>query len=162
MGTFQYYVRHGTPTVPGSPTPFPTNSSHSGLLRPPGSRCGAHASRAPGRSRGGRTQIWDCSGAANQTWSQTASHGLTVYLGSSWLCPDASIQGTSPGTKVITWPCNGRATSNGRPRVDPASAPPQRPTLPRIHPLRHRRAGPRPAPATGAKHFARGTLAVCG
>ena len=53
MGTLQYYyVRRGTPTVPGSPTPFPKNSSHSGLRRPPASRCSAHASRAPGRSQG--------------------------------------------------------------------------------------------------------------
>ncbi|MFF3906805.1 arabinofuranosidase catalytic domain-containing protein [Streptomyces sp. NPDC001848] len=57
---------------------------------------------------GTQTQIRDCSGGANQTWSQTASHELSVYSGSSRLCLDASNQGTSPGTKVITWPCNGQ------------------------------------------------------
>ncbi|MFD8382301.1 RICIN domain-containing protein [Streptomyces sp. NPDC059679] len=54
-----------------------------------------------------QTQIRDCTGAANQTWSQTASHELTVYSGGSRLCLDASGQGISPGTKVITWTCNG-------------------------------------------------------
>jgi hypothetical protein len=65
----------------------------------------------PGSSTtaGTQTQIRDCSGAANQTWSQTASGELTVYSGSSTLCLDASGQGTSPGTKVITWTCNGQA-----------------------------------------------------
>jgi hypothetical protein len=64
----------------------------------------------PGASTtaGTQTQIRDCSGAANQTWSQTASGQLTVYSGSSQMCLDASNQGTSPGTKVITWPCNGQ------------------------------------------------------
>jgi hypothetical protein len=31
-----------------------------------------------------------------------------VYSGGSRLCLDASGQGTSPGTKVITWACNGQ------------------------------------------------------
>src|SRR3954464_3640329 len=65
----------------------------------------------PGASTtpGTQTQIRDCTGAANQAWSQTDSHQLTVYSGSSRLCLDASNQGTSPGTKVITWTCNGQA-----------------------------------------------------
>lgn len=64
----------------------------------------------PGASTtpGTQTQIRDCSGAANQTWSHAASHELTVYSGSSRLCLDASNRGTSPGTKVITWTCNGQ------------------------------------------------------
>ncbi|MFF1479997.1 arabinofuranosidase catalytic domain-containing protein [Streptomyces sp. NPDC058301] len=65
----------------------------------------------PGSSTtaGTQTQIWDCHGQANQTWSQTTSHQLTVYSGTSRLCLDASHQGTSPGTKVITWTCNGQS-----------------------------------------------------
>jgi len=65
----------------------------------------------PGASTtaGTQTQIRDCNGAANQTWSQTDSHQLTVYSGSSRLCLDAANQGTSPGTKVITWTCNGQS-----------------------------------------------------
>lgn len=58
---------------------------------------------------GTQTQIRDCTGAANQTWSQTDSHELTVYSGGSRLCLDASGQGASPGTKVITWSCNGQS-----------------------------------------------------
>ncbi|MFE4629398.1 arabinofuranosidase catalytic domain-containing protein [Streptomyces mirabilis] len=65
----------------------------------------------PGSSTtpGTQTQIRDCAGAANQTWSKTASQELTVYSGGSRLCLDASGQGTSPGTKVITWTCNGQS-----------------------------------------------------
>ncbi|WP_413253385.1 arabinofuranosidase catalytic domain-containing protein [Streptomyces pseudovenezuelae] len=65
----------------------------------------------PGASTtpGTQTQIRDCTGAANQTWSRTDSRELAVYSGSSRLCLDASNQGTSPGTKVITWTCNGQA-----------------------------------------------------
>ncbi|MEV8524949.1 arabinofuranosidase catalytic domain-containing protein [Streptomyces sp. NPDC052000] len=58
---------------------------------------------------GTQTQIWDCNGQANQAWSQTSSHQLTVYEGNSRLCLDASHRGTTPGTKVITWPCNGQS-----------------------------------------------------
>ncbi|WP_327434355.1 poly(ethylene terephthalate) hydrolase family protein [Streptomyces sp. NBC_01236] len=84
---------------------------------PPGGSGALHAVGAgkcldvPGSSTspGVQTQIWDCDGAANQTWSQTASHELTVYSGNSRLCLDASNQGTSPGTKVITWTCNGQS-----------------------------------------------------
>ncbi|MGQ4390177.1 arabinofuranosidase catalytic domain-containing protein [Streptomyces sp. SAS_270] len=65
----------------------------------------------PGASTtpGTQTQIQDCNGAANQTWSQSNSHQLTVYSGSSRLCLDASNKGTSSGTKVITWTCNGQS-----------------------------------------------------
>ncbi|MFJ9150875.1 arabinofuranosidase catalytic domain-containing protein [Streptomyces sp. NPDC102270] len=65
----------------------------------------------PGASTtpGTQTQIRDCTGAANQTWSRTDSRELAVYSGSSRLCLDASNQGASPGTKVITWTCNGQA-----------------------------------------------------
>jgi hypothetical protein len=65
---------------------------------------------APGASTtpGTQTQIRDCTGAANQTWSRTDSRELAVYSGSGRLCLDASNQGASPGTKVITWTCNGQ------------------------------------------------------
>jgi hypothetical protein len=92
------------PYVPPTTTP----PSGTGALRAVGAgRC----LEVPGASTtpGTQTQIRDCSGAANQTWSQTASHELTVYSGGNRLCLDASNQGTSPGTKVIAWPCNGQA-----------------------------------------------------
>jgi hypothetical protein len=58
---------------------------------------------------GTQTQIRDCNGAANQTFTRTSSGQLTVYSGSSQLCLDASGQGTTAGTKVATWTCNGQS-----------------------------------------------------
>jgi non-reducing end alpha-L-arabinofuranosidase len=58
---------------------------------------------------GTQLQIWDCSGAANQTWNSTSSGQLTVYSGSGQMCLDAYNNQTSAGTKVVTWPCNGGA-----------------------------------------------------
>ncbi|HEY4459892.1 MAG TPA: arabinofuranosidase catalytic domain-containing protein [Pseudonocardiaceae bacterium] len=55
---------------------------------------------------GTQVQIWDCSGAGNQSFTHTSSNQLTVYNGGD--CLDANAQGTSPGTKVIIWPCNGQ------------------------------------------------------
>ncbi|WP_333771716.1 ricin-type beta-trefoil lectin domain protein [Streptomyces sp. IBSBF 2435] len=63
-----------------------------------------NSSTAPGT----QTQIRDCNGAANQTFTRTSSGQLTVYSGTSQLCLDASGQGTTPGTKVATWTCNGQ------------------------------------------------------
>ncbi|WP_316743461.1 arabinofuranosidase catalytic domain-containing protein [Streptomyces sp. MK7] len=74
----------------------------------------------PGASTtaGSQTQIWDCTGAANQTWTHSSSHQLTVYSGSGRLCLDASDQGTSPGTKVITWTCNGQTNQQWNVNAD--------------------------------------------
>jgi dienelactone hydrolase len=98
-------VYHGKcPYTPPTTTP----PSGTGALRAVGAgRC----LEVPGAvtTPGTQTQIRDCTGAANQTWSQTASHELTVYSGGSRLCLDASGRGTSPGTKVITWTCNGQS-----------------------------------------------------
>jgi len=58
---------------------------------------------------GTQTQIYSCSGAANQTWTKTSSGQLTVTLGGTTLCLDAYGKGTSPGTKVETWSCNGQS-----------------------------------------------------
>jgi hypothetical protein len=57
---------------------------------------------------GTQQQIWDCSGAANQTWTHTASNQITVAVGGSTFCLDANAKGTTPGTKVIIWTCNGQ------------------------------------------------------
>jgi hypothetical protein len=57
---------------------------------------------------GTQQQIWDCSGAANQTWTHTSSNQLTLTVGGSTLCLDANAKGTTPGTKVIIWSCNGQ------------------------------------------------------
>jgi hypothetical protein len=56
---------------------------------------------------GTQTQIYDCSGAANQTWTRTSSGQLTVYSGSTQMCLDAYGKGTTAGTKVDVYPCNG-------------------------------------------------------
>ncbi|MEV4847520.1 RICIN domain-containing protein [Micromonospora matsumotoense] len=55
-------------------------------------------------TNGTQAQLWDCTGAANQRWTQTASRQLMVYGNK---CLDASGQGTSNGTKVVIWDCNG-------------------------------------------------------
>ncbi|MFD8304454.1 RICIN domain-containing protein [Streptomyces sp. NPDC059690] len=89
------------PYVPTGSTP----PSATGSLRAVGA---GKCLEVPGGSTtpGTQTQIRDCTGAANQTWSQSSSHELSVTVGGSRLCLDASGQGTSPGTKVITWSCN--------------------------------------------------------
>ena len=56
-------------------------------------------------TNGTQTQLWDCNGAGNQSWTYTSAQQLTVY-GSK--CLDASGRGTSPGTAVIIWDCNGQ------------------------------------------------------
>jgi hypothetical protein len=57
---------------------------------------------------GTQTQIWDCSGGTNQTWTRTSSGQLTVYSGGNLRCLDASGQGRTNGTPVIIWNCNGQ------------------------------------------------------
>ena len=58
---------------------------------------------------GTQTEIWDCNGQSNQTWTHTSANQLTVYSGSSTMCLDAANSATTPGTKVDVWPCNGGA-----------------------------------------------------
>jgi non-reducing end alpha-L-arabinofuranosidase len=53
---------------------------------------------------GAQTQLWDCTGAANQTWTYTSGRQLTVH---GTKCLDASGQGTGNGTAVIVWDCHG-------------------------------------------------------
>jgi hypothetical protein len=55
-------------------------------------------------SNGTQTQLWDCTGAANQTWTYTSGKQLAVYGGTK--CLDANGQGTSNGTAAIIWDCN--------------------------------------------------------
>ncbi|MEU8159430.1 RICIN domain-containing protein [Micromonospora parva] len=57
-------------------------------------------------TNGTQTQLWDCSTASNQRWTQTASKQLTVYGNK---CLDASGAGTANGTAVIIWDCHGGA-----------------------------------------------------
>ncbi|GAA4877001.1 extracellular catalytic domain type 1 short-chain-length polyhydroxyalkanoate depolymerase [Kitasatospora terrestris] len=62
----------------------------------------------PSTTAGTQQQISACGGGANQTWTRTASNQLTVAVGGSTLCLDASAKGTTNGTKVIVWSCNGQ------------------------------------------------------
>jgi hypothetical protein len=55
---------------------------------------------------GTQAQLWDCTGASNQTWTYTAARQFTVYGAK---CLDAYGQGTANGTKVVIWDCNGQA-----------------------------------------------------
>ncbi len=106
----------------GSPSSSPTASP---TASPTGGGTGSGPIRAvgagkcldvPGRSTtaGTQLQIWDCTGAANQTWTRTAAGQLTVYSGASSMCLDAYGNQTSPGTKVEIWSCNGGANQQWR------------------------------------------------
>jgi hypothetical protein len=53
-----------------------------------------------------RTEIWDCNGGANQSWTLNSSKELVVY---GTKCLDASGGGTAPGTAVIIYDCTGNA-----------------------------------------------------
>jgi len=59
-----------------------------------------------GTANGTQTQLWDCTGAAGQTWTYTAGKQLTLPGNK---CLDASGGGTANGTAVIVWDCNGQA-----------------------------------------------------
>ncbi|WP_230686661.1 RICIN domain-containing protein [Catellatospora vulcania] len=57
-------------------------------------------------ANGTQVNLWDCSGAAQQRWTYTASKQLTVYGNK---CLDATGQGTANGTRLVIWDCNGQA-----------------------------------------------------
>jgi endo-1,4-beta-xylanase len=56
------------------------------------------------QTNGTQVQLYDCNGAAGQSWTYTSSKQLQVY-GSK--CLDANAKGTTNGTTVIIWDCNG-------------------------------------------------------
>jgi hypothetical protein len=62
----------------------------------------------PGASRTNGTQpvLWDCTGAANQSWTDTSSRQLQVYGNK---CLDAEGGSTAAGTRAIIWDCTGSA-----------------------------------------------------
>jgi hypothetical protein len=57
-------------------------------------------------SNGTQTELWDCNGGTNQSWTYAANKELVVYGNK---CLDANNQGTSNGTAAIIWDCNGQA-----------------------------------------------------
>ncbi|MFI0168510.1 glycoside hydrolase family 27 protein [Streptomyces sp. NPDC017095] len=58
---------------------------------------------------GTQVQIRSCNGGANQLWTLSTAHQLTVYSGGDQRCLDVYDNQTTPGTKVEIWPCNGQA-----------------------------------------------------
>jgi hypothetical protein len=66
-------------------------------------------------SNGTQVQLWDCGGAAGQTWEYTANHEFRVYGNK---CLDADGQGTSNGTAVIIWDCNGQSNQQWNANAD--------------------------------------------
>ncbi|WFE41224.1 RICIN domain-containing protein [Micromonospora sp. WMMD998] len=80
-----------------------------------GARTGSLVGRQSGRcldinnfatTNGTQAQLWDCTGASNQTWTYTAGRQLMIYGNK---CLDAYNAGTTNGTRVIIWDCNGQA-----------------------------------------------------
>ena len=101
-------------SVPGSiGQPGSTGGTTSAITGAASGRC----VDVPGATQtlGTQTQLWDCTGAANQQWTATAAGELRVY-GSD--CLDAYGQGTSPGTKVAIWSCNGQTNQQWRLNTD--------------------------------------------
>nr|WP_269665004.1 ricin-type beta-trefoil lectin domain protein [Streptacidiphilus jeojiense] len=60
----------------------------------------------PNGALGVQVQIYDCSGNANQEITPTAAGELRV----SGSCLAANGDGTTAGTKVILWTCNGKTS----------------------------------------------------
>nr|WTA00759.1 RICIN domain-containing protein [Streptomyces sp. NBC_00857] len=78
---------------------------------------GTYSSRCldiPNGRTGVQVQIYDCSGNANQTITRTTAGELRV----SGNCLAADGDGTTAGTKVILWACNGKAGQKWAFRVD--------------------------------------------
>ena len=69
--------------------------------------------QVPGRAElhhtGTQLQIAGCTGQAEPDLDAHVGNQLTATLGGTTMCLDASGQGTSAGTKVVTWSCNGQA-----------------------------------------------------
>ncbi|WP_060899283.1 RICIN domain-containing protein [Streptomyces mirabilis] len=78
---------------------------------------GANSGRCldvPNGQTGVQVQIYDCSGNANQTITQTAAGELRV----SGKCLAANGDGTTAGTKLILWACNGKSSQKWWFRLD--------------------------------------------
>nr|WP_319213564.1 RICIN domain-containing protein [Streptomyces sp. ME02-8801-2C] len=78
---------------------------------------GANSGRCldiPNGQTGVQAQIWDCSGNANQTVTQTAAGELRI----AGKCLGANADGTTAGTKLILWTCNGRTSQKWWLRLD--------------------------------------------
>ncbi|WTF11695.1 RICIN domain-containing protein [Streptomyces sp. NBC_01613] len=78
---------------------------------------GSHSGRCldvPNGQTGVQVQIYDCSGNANQTITRTSAGELRI----SGKCLAANADGTTAGTKLILWACNGKTSQQWAFRVD--------------------------------------------
>ncbi|MFI9760724.1 RICIN domain-containing protein [Streptomyces sp. NPDC051963] len=78
---------------------------------------GTHSGRCldvPNGQTGVQVQIYDCSGNANQTITRTTAGELRV----SGSCLAANGDGTTAGTTLILWACNGKSSQKWSFRVD--------------------------------------------
>ena len=92
-----WFSSWGIDTATGSVT-LPVN-------RLVGSQSGRCLNIAGGaQANGTAAQIWDCNGAASQTFAPSQAGEIRVYGNK---CLDAYGQGTSAGTAVVIWDCNG-------------------------------------------------------
>ena len=60
---------------------------------------------APSQSAGTQMQLQDCAAQPNQLWTYTSSKQLQL---AGNMCLDANGAGTTAGTAVIIWSCNGQ------------------------------------------------------
>ncbi|MGW0877924.1 RICIN domain-containing protein [Streptomyces sp. NPDC002740] len=78
---------------------------------------GANSGRCldvPNGQTGVQVQIWDCTGNANQTVTQTAAGELRV----AGKCLAVDGDGTTAGARLILWACNGKASQKWWFRLD--------------------------------------------
>ncbi|MER5753873.1 RICIN domain-containing protein [Streptomyces sp. NPDC002088] len=68
----------------------------------------------PNGATGVQVQIYDCSGNANQTITQTTAGELRI----SGKCLAANGDGTTAGTQLILWACNGKSSQKWSFRLD--------------------------------------------
>jgi endo-1,4-beta-xylanase len=92
-----------SPSAPPTTTPPPNNGANQ-IVGSQSGRCIDVPNST--QNNGTQVQLFDCSGAAGQSWTHTSSKQLQVYGNK---CLDANGQGTSNGTSVIIWDCNGQA-----------------------------------------------------
>lgn len=66
-------------------------------------------------ANGTQVQLWDCNGAANQSWTRTSNQQL-LFNGTK--CLDAANHGTTNGTQVIIWDCGGQTNQQWNVNAD--------------------------------------------
>jgi lysophospholipase L1-like esterase len=65
-------------------------------------------------ANGTQVQLWDCSGAGNQSWTHTPARQLV----NGTKCLDAANRGTASGTQAVIWDCGGQANQQWHVNAD--------------------------------------------